>query len=150
MEIIEFIRGDSDLQTSLEKVFIRLSEEGKEIKYPSHKEILDNIVDIDIENLLTHKALNSKLSGFMYEAVMSKVIVALGKYVEYYTDSARDVITSGDPIMATGTLKSLFEILEKYQKVSESFYMANPDKILKPGEKIKIDRNKIDQLRSEL
>lgn len=150
MEIIEFIRGDSDLQASLEKVFMKLSEEGKEIKYPSHKEILDNIVDIDIENLLIHKALNSKLSGFMYEAVMSKVIVALGKYVEHYTNSARDAITNGDPVMATGVLKSLFEIIEKYQKITESFYMVNPDKILKPDEKIQIDRNKIDQLRSEL
>lgn len=139
-------------QNILEKVFDDISEKrGISIKYPSQEEVLNRISDLNSKELHMHQAVNSKMLSFLFESLMSKAILAMGKFIENYINRVDEVLVN-EPNMQTvvGSLRALFDLMEQMEKMRNRYVVSDPDRVLSPTTDNQINREKIDNLRREL
>lgn len=146
------IHNDNSAQEILEKVFESVSRtKGIEIKYPSQTEVLAEIHNLGVKELQYHQAINSKMLSFLFESLMSKAIMALGRFIESYISRVDETLYN-EPNMQTvvGSLRSLFDLMEQMEKMKNRNALKDPDRVLSPQTSAKIDREKIDMLRREI
>ena len=146
------IHSDNAAQEVLEKVFETISEKkGIQIKYPSQAEVLEKISDLGMHELHMHQAVNSKMLSFLFESLMSKAILAMGKFVEDYINRVDEVLTNEANIQTVvGSIRALFDLMEQMEKMRSKYTLKDPDRVLNPSIGTRIDRDKIDKLRREL
>lgn len=146
------IHADNAVQEVLERVFESISEKrGIQIKYPSQAEVLQGISELGIRELHMHQAVNSKMLSFLFESLMSKAILAMGRFIEDYINRVDEVLVN-EPNMQTvvGSLRALFDLMEQMERMRNKYALGDPDRILSPNANTQIDRDRIDKLRREI